>query len=243
MKEMLLLYYSSLASSNIPIPRVDYSKWNNIETESEPEEIPRRPTLTFKAPISPAPATSHSTTPAYTSIHNTSAPVQAVIVRCEAERRWQPLWCAASIPTEHAIFSRPVPPIPLLIEIPLVFYRLGTQSSDRAGLNNQIATSININATSGFAPSDWISGVGSVIVARKDKKPLLPHHLEGIWMYCDYILSFFNDRGGAPNQLYSREAFEQWWQGYCEDQRQSRSGTGGEEDSDDWRVVKSPYAS
>ncbi|KAJ8130223.1 hypothetical protein O1611_g3406 [Lasiodiplodia mahajangana] len=241
MKEMLFLYYSSLAASKLPIPSVESSKRDSIETKSEPEEIPRRPSLTPKTTIIPAPATSHSTTPTYT-IHKISDPIQAVIVRCDAERRWQPLWCATEIPTEHAVFSRPVPPIPMLIEIPLVFYRLGTQSSDREGLNNQIVTSININATSGFAPPDWKTGVGSVIVARKDKKPLLPHHLEGIWMYCDYILSFFNDRGGAPNQLYSREAFESWWQGYRDDQRLSRGGTGGEEDADDWRAVRSPYA-
>ncbi|KAI1125610.1 hypothetical protein F5Y10DRAFT_226500 [Nemania abortiva] len=243
MKEMLFLYYSSLASSNLPKPSLDYSIWNNISPVLEPEEPSSRPSATIKSEPSSTPATSHSTTPTPTIIPSASRPVQAVIVRCDAERRRSPLLCATTIPTGHAVFSQSVPPIPLLIDIPLVFYRLRSQSPDRKGLNNQIITSININPTSGLAPSDWISGVGSVIVARKDKKPLLPHHLEGVWMYCDYILSFFGDRSGAPNQLYSPEAFEKWWQGYYEEQRRSRSGTGGEEDADDWRAVRSPYAS
>jgi len=87
------------------------------------------------------------------------------------------------------------------------------------------------------------SHVGTVVVARKDRKPLLPQHLEGVWMYCDYILDLFGEGEGPPRRLYSRQAFQKWWDGYWEDQKQnqSRSGLGGEGGPDDWWAVKSPY--
>jgi hypothetical protein len=79
------------------------------------------------------------------------------------------------------------------------------------------------------------------VVTRKDEKPLLPHHLEGVWMYCDYILDLFGEGEGAPTHLYNRQAFEEWWKDYYEEQKEFRPGTGGENDPDDWRAVRSPY--
>ena len=134
-----------------------------------------------------------------------------------------------------------MPPVPGLIEVPLVVYRVGTQSANRADLDNQIATYLNIDAQSGFAPPEWQSYVGTVIAARKDRKPLLPQHLEGVWMYCDRILDLFGEGEGAPTWLYSRQAFEKWWERYCKEQREFRPGKGGEEDPDDWRAVRSLY--
>ncbi|KAI0545065.1 hypothetical protein F4679DRAFT_562592 [Xylaria curta] len=131
--------------------------------------------------------------------------------------------------------------VPQLIEVPLVFYRVGTRSANQPDLDNQMVTYMNIDAVSGFAPPEWQAFVGTVIVARKDKKLLLPHHLEGVWMYCDYILDLFGEGEGAPRHLYSRQAFGEWWGQYCEEQNQFRVGTGGEEDPDDWQRVKSPY--
>lgn len=149
-------------------------------------------------------------------------------------------WSATTLPADHPIFSQPVPPVPRLIEVPLVLHRVGTQSANRADLDNQIATYINIDAISGFAPPEWQSYVGTVIAARKDRKPLLPQHLEGVWMYCDYILDLFGEGEGAPSRLYNRAAFEKWWKQYCEEQ-EDRPGKGGEQDPDDWRAVRSPY--
>jgi hypothetical protein len=145
------------------------------------------------------------------------------------------------IKADHPIFSNYVPPVPALIEIPLVLHRVGTQSQTRADLDNQIATYLNIDSKSGFAPPAWRSNVGTVLVARKDKKSLLPQHLEGVWMYCDRILDLFGEGEGAPTQLYNRQAFEKWWKGYCEEQKDFRLGTGGENDLSDWRAVRSPY--
>jgi len=42
--------------------------------------------------------------------------------------------------------------IPALIEVPLVLYQKGTQSSNRADLDNQITTYLNIDANNEFTP-------------------------------------------------------------------------------------------
>ncbi|KAH7111940.1 hypothetical protein B0J13DRAFT_461604, partial [Dactylonectria estremocensis] len=145
------------------------------------------------------------------------------------------------ITEDHPVFSRLVPDVPRLIEVLVVLYRVGTQSSNQADLNNQIATYLNIDADSGFALPKWQSHVGTIVVARKDRKSLLPQHLEGVWICCDRILDLFSEGEGAPRILYSRKTFEDWWMGYCEEQKQFRPGKRGEEDADDWRAVRSPY--
>ncbi|CAI6050574.1 unnamed protein product [Clonostachys chloroleuca] len=58
-----------------------------------------------------------------------------------------------------------------------------------------------IDPESGYAPPEWQSYLGTVLVARKDKKPLLPQHLEGMWMFCYYILDLFGE-GKAPRSRY-----------------------------------------
>ncbi|KAH6847643.1 hypothetical protein B0I37DRAFT_148660 [Chaetomium sp. MPI-CAGE-AT-0009] len=228
---------------------IDYSKWDNIDTDSEPD-TPSSQAPAPKATQSPAPATSQSQPSASTSAatlqtHDASesgpVTVQAVIVRCDAEKIRSPPWWATTIPADHPVFSQAVLPIPGLIGVPLAMHRVGTRSANRADLDNQIATYLNIDPDSGFAPQAWQSHVGTVVVARKDKKPLLPHHLEGVWMYCDRILDLFGEGEGAPTRLYNRQAFEKWWGNYCEEQKGFRPGTGGEKDPDDWRAVRSPY--
>ncbi|KAK7419612.1 hypothetical protein QQX98_003203 [Neonectria punicea] len=107
---------------------------------------------------------------------------------------------------------------------PLVFHRVSTQSANRPDLDKQIATYLSIGPESGFVPQEWQTRVGTVVVARKDRKPLLAQHLEGVWMYCDYILDLFGEGRGAPRELYSRKAFEKWWLAYCEEQNGFRSG-------------------
>jgi hypothetical protein len=54
-------------------------------------------------------------------------------------------------------------------------------------------------------------------------------------------LDLFGDGEGPPRTLYNRQAFEKWWERYCEEQKRFRLGRGGEKDPDDWRVIRSPY--
>lgn len=217
---------------------IDYSKWDNMDTDSEPQVSPQ----SVPGPRAPAPRSPQLDAPA-AAVPATTTPgsIQAIIVRCDVEtKRFLP-WSATMIQADHPVFSNFVPPVPRLIEVPLVFHRVGTQSANRTDLDNQMITYLNIDSETGFAPPAWQSYVGTVLVARKDEKPLLPQHLKGVWMYCDYILDLFREGEGAPTHLYNRRAFEEWWREYCEEQKEFRPGTGGENDPDDWRAVRSPY--
>lgn len=236
---MVVLYYKGLASSALTTPQPNSSPLDDVGTDSQPKDTSPRATPSNSPTIEPT--TLEPTAPAYPTTPSPPTSVPAVTIRCDAERHRFPTWCATTIPIDHVIFSQSIPSIPRLIEVPLVFYRLSSHSTTPGGLDNQIITSLNINASSGLAPSEWASRVGTVIVARKDKKPLLPHHLEAVWTYCDHILDLFGEGLGAPGRLYNREAFETWWNDYRDEQQQFRHGTGGDEDSDDWRTVRSPY--
>lgn len=213
---------------------IDYSKWDNIDTDSEPDVLPQ----SIPRPVH---ASLRSTTSVSTESQGAAEPIQAVVVRCDVEKRRLPPWSATTIPADHPVFSQQVLPVPGLFNIRLVLCRMGTRSANRALLDNQIATYLNIDADCAFAPPAWQSDVGTVLVARKDRKPLVPQHLEGVWMYCDYILDVFGKGEGAPRRLHNRPAFEKWWEGYCKEQKRLRSGNGGEADPDDWRAVRSPY--
>ncbi|KAH6701382.1 hypothetical protein BKA61DRAFT_620634 [Leptodontidium sp. MPI-SDFR-AT-0119] len=133
----------------------------------------------------------------------------------------------------------------------MVMHRLGTPSANRSDLQNRVATWLNIDPHSGFAPAVWQDNVGTVIVARKDRKPLLPQHLWSMFDYCADILERFGNGNGAPVKLYNRLAFEKWWQRYCGKHRQSQleankdiNAVGAEKGKiyeEDWISIKSPY--
>ncbi|PYH81280.1 hypothetical protein BO82DRAFT_402545 [Aspergillus uvarum CBS 121591] len=59
-------------------------------------------------------------------------------------------------------------------------------------------TYLHIDPISGLAPPAWQAGrIGTVIVARRDRKDLSPEHYEATWMYIDYMIDFFGN-GGPP---------------------------------------------
>lgn len=147
---------------------INYSKWDNIDTDSEPEALPQQ-TPAPKAVPPPVPTPSVSA-----ESQSALGTIQAVIIRCDSKKRRLPPWSTTTIPADHAVFSQQVPPVPGLISIPLVLHRMGTKSANRADLDNQIATYLNIDSDSGFAPPTWQSHVSTVLVARKDRRPLLP---------------------------------------------------------------------
>ncbi len=103
-------------------------------------------------------------------------------------------------------------------------------------------TYLNIDLESGLAPMQWQSGIGTVIIARKDRKPFLPQHLEGLFEYASGILDRFGDGNGPPLRLYDWQAFERWWKNYVASRREVQSILGQGRNSDgDWTAVKSPY--
>jgi hypothetical protein len=105
--------------------------------------------------------------------------------------------------------------VPALLDFPVVVHRVGTPYNGRTGcLDNQPITYIHIALNNGFAPPEWQSGIGTVIVARKDKKDLTLEHFEAIWMYCTRILDYFGDGVGPPEHWYSQQEFERWLVNY-----------------------------
>lgn len=164
---------------------------------------------------SPA-ATTNTTANSSSLAASSSNTVKAVLVRCAGDRGGPP-WEATTIPTDHAVFNNTVPPVAALLDFPIVIHRLGMHYNGEFGnLDNQIIAYLNVEAKSGLAPPRWQSGIGSVIVARKDRKDLSPEHYEAIWMYHDHLLDYFGE-GPAPEHLYNRKAFDRWFVGYAKD--------------------------
>ena len=96
----------------------------------------------------------------------------------------------AKIPSDHVIFQSHVLPVPGLLDVPLVIYRVGTQAENEEELDCQVATYLNIHPVSGCAPEQWLSRVGTCVVARKDKRPFRTEHLETVWMFIDDVLDW-----------------------------------------------------
>ncbi|KAJ7496805.1 hypothetical protein FB451DRAFT_970851, partial [Mycena latifolia] len=180
-----------------------------------------------------------------------SEQVQAVIIWCEKDKRTpgRGTFNATAVPKDDPVFDLPPLPVSARLDCPLVMRRTGTTSPHPADLDCQIATFLAINPRSGFAPPEWKSHVGTVIVARKDKKPLSMQHLEGFWMYNDAILDEFGNGSGInESDWYSRANYERWWIQYCEDAKETRGAfqrmnglTVAPGGSDDWSNPGSPY--
>ncbi|KAJ9467932.1 hypothetical protein DIPPA_27168 [Diplonema papillatum] len=191
---------------------IDYSKWDNIDTDSEPETAEAPPP---QAAPAPQPAAGGA-----------SGLVPAVLVWCAKDKQGSAPWKAVAIAEDHPVFSAAVPPLAAAVGVPIGVHRVGTVPGGPGTMDNQIATYLHLDLVSGFAPSQWQSGVGTVLVARTDRKPFLPENLEALWMYCTRILDNFGFEGKAPKHLYNPKAFETWSVDYHRE-------AGEEEDEDE----------
>jgi hypothetical protein len=143
-------------------------------------------------------------------------------VRLPCSREPGKLW-SSLIPSNHPIFDSSPLHVPCLIDIPLVIHRVGTQSANQADLDCQIATYLNIDPETGFASPEWLSHVGTCVVARKDRKPLSVEHLELVWMYMDKILDYFGEEDvTGVRKFYTRKSFEKFEKGYKRDMMQNQ---------------------
>lgn len=64
----------------------------------------------------------------------------------------------------------------LILEISLFF-----QQTD-GNLDTRMTMYVNFDPESVFAPQNWQSRVGTVLVARNYRKDLTPQYVEGVWM-------------------------------------------------------------
>ena len=88
---------------------------------------------------------------------------------------------------------------------------------------------------------EWQSWVGSVIVVRQDKKPLLPEHVETLCDFCQsYLQPLFEealegslDKKSVLDQI-TQDGFQKYWEQYS--QREIKEIRG-----EDWTMLPSPY--
>lgn len=135
-----------------------------------------------------------------------------------------------TIPIKRECSSLDPALISVLVGLPIVFnkaYALPLITTPRQLLDNQIATHMMIDEDTGFASPEWQSRVGTVMVARKDKRLLDVRHFEGTWMYTDNILNTFVYGDGNTASLrrdgkYTKKDFQEWWKGYADECKQIR---------------------
>lgn len=119
------------------------------------------------------------------------------------------------IPSDHPVFDEALLPVPARLGVPLVIYRMGTQSPNRADLDCRVATYLNVTYEDGIAPPAWQSHIGTCLVARKDKKRFSEQHMDAIEMYIDRLMDYFGDEGPYAAQRQIRpEVFEKWFESF-----------------------------
>lgn len=143
------------------------------------------------------------------------------------------------LPINHPVFRAPVSSISKRIELPIRISRclpgetsLKNTNREEYNASNQAATFLQLVADPnssqwGWAPFEWQSPAGSVIVVREDRKPILPQHIEALCHFCQYVLQpLFEDSMGSgmhPEspmkksevlQMMTRRRFENFYIGY-----------------------------
>ncbi|KAH4225276.1 hypothetical protein HBI81_236420 [Parastagonospora nodorum] len=144
--------------------------------------------------------------------------VKGVRIACTKEpgRFW-----GADSSADHSIFEKTILGVPAILGIPLAIHRVGTQSNNRADLDCQIATFLNVKYEDGLAPQ-WQSHVGTCLVAREDKEPLTSQHLEALWMYIDRVMNFCGEEGPRQAQKeITKKRFETWFENYKENEAEN----------------------
>jgi hypothetical protein len=97
---------------------------------------------------------------------------------------------------------------------PLVMARLVENLPRGRGTDNQHATLVDIEPQSGFAPEHWQGGIGTVIVASADGKPLSLNVLGAITDYVSIMLDVFGEQGRVPTERYNRAALDAYIAGH-----------------------------
>ncbi|KAF2878598.1 hypothetical protein BDV95DRAFT_479395, partial [Massariosphaeria phaeospora] len=142
---------------------------------------------------------------------NPARKIQGVRINCDAdiEVDKRPRFEKVEIPPADPVFSQDPTPVSKRIELPIVVRRVLRSVSGwvrrkseyrgaHAPKDNQAATFLHIGCDPkenyyrryswGLAPMEWQDSVGAVIVARKDKQPLLPEHVAALADWCQFKL-------------------------------------------------------
>ncbi|KAI9052185.1 hypothetical protein LZ554_003545 [Drepanopeziza brunnea f. sp. 'monogermtubi'] len=111
---------------------------------------------------------------------------------------------SVKVSSKHPVFGTMPLPVTVKFGLPLVMYREMEGLPRGQETDNQHATWLNIDPHSGFAPPYWQGGIGTVVVASADGKPLTVATLSAVTDYVSLILDKFGDGAGAPTAMYSR---------------------------------------
>ena len=114
------------------------------------------------------------------------------------------------VPREDPIFNTKPVPISQKIGFPLLVRRPMHESARGPLTDNQHATWLMIDPTTGFAPAEWQSGVGNVFVARADGEALETDTLGAITDYISDILDAFGNGVGAAQKYYNRDRLDKY---------------------------------
>ncbi|MCJ1433199.1 hypothetical protein MMC27_002558 [Xylographa pallens] len=130
------------------------------------------------------------------SQYYTRTKVQGVKITCEGDRKvsGNPMpWIAVAVPRDHPVFMQKTPPeISRLVELPVLVKKYPPDRAwkdHRQSYNNVQATFLHVDADPksqgwGWAPPEWQSYVGSVLVVRQDNKDLTPQQAEVLCDFC-----------------------------------------------------------
>jgi len=198
-------------------------------------------------------------TPASTMSPNRprGAKVQGVRINCVGDKRdfGGKKYVGIAVPGDHPVFSSTPTGISTHMGLPLLIrkYPLNQVRKDKSQVypyENQAATFMNLNADIkseqwAWAPPQWQSDVGSVMVVRKDDKDLTPKQAEALTYYCQFKLQpVFEDSIGAGyvkrtredvvSKFMARAKFEEFLVGFRKEQAEA-------EQDESWLIVKSPY--
>ena len=135
----------------------------------------------------------------------------------------------AKVPPNDDIFNQAAAPITQSFGFPLILRRMKPFSAHRAPSandDNMHATWLMIDPGHGFAPPEWQSAVGDVLVVRADRKPLYMAELAAITDYVSDILDTFGDgMDGAEvgRRYYQKEKLVRFSKGHLRMQEQYTS--------------------
>jgi hypothetical protein len=171
--------------------------------------------------------------------------VYAILIPCDGDKQRlrTPPFIPIHVPPTHGVFQLAPTPVSSAVGFPLIvcqIHSLPVESTPRQLLDNQIATYLCIDTESGFAPAQWQSHVGTVVVARKDGKSLDSRHFEAMWQYCDHILDEFGEGDVTGTTLraegwYTKDHFKSFVEVYAEGQTEIRQDGPNPPWDQDWR--------
>ena len=142
---------------------------------------------------------------------NCHVKIEAVkVVKIHAQTGGGGRYSMSRLLSEDPTFTMKPVPISQKIGFPLIVRRPTIESARGLLTDNQHATWLMIDPTTGFAPAEWQSGVGDVIVARADRQALETETLAAITDYISDILDAFGNGLRAAQKYYSRDRLDKY---------------------------------